>query len=106
MELPVVGLDVVEVAPPYDHAEVTAFLATGWCWKRCPESPGGAAVPPGGPISQPATHGGRCWRTAADLPIRGEPGSWVTRKLLASNDYGPLTGRRRVFRNRAESAPQ
>jgi agmatinase len=27
LELPVVGLDVVEVAPPYDHAEVTAFLA-------------------------------------------------------------------------------
>jgi agmatinase len=25
-ELPVVGLDVVEVAPPYDHAEVTAYL--------------------------------------------------------------------------------
>ena len=27
LELPVVGLDVVEVAPPYDPAEVTAFLA-------------------------------------------------------------------------------
>jgi agmatinase len=27
LELPVVGLDVVEVSPPYDHAEVTAFLA-------------------------------------------------------------------------------
>jgi agmatinase len=26
-ELPVVGVDVVEVAPPYDHAEVTAYLA-------------------------------------------------------------------------------
>jgi agmatinase len=25
-ELPVVGVDVVEVAPPYDHADVTAFL--------------------------------------------------------------------------------
>lgn len=25
-ELPVVGLDVVEVSPPYDHAEVTAYL--------------------------------------------------------------------------------
>ncbi len=25
-ELPVVGLDVVEVCPPYDHAEITAFL--------------------------------------------------------------------------------
>ncbi|MCL2780214.1 MAG: agmatinase [Actinomycetia bacterium] len=26
-ELPVVGMDVVEVAPPYDHAEITSFLA-------------------------------------------------------------------------------
>lgn len=26
-ELPVVGMDVVEVAPPYDHADITAFLA-------------------------------------------------------------------------------
>lgn len=25
-ELPVVGMDVVEVAPPYDHADITAFL--------------------------------------------------------------------------------
>ena len=27
LELPVVGLDVVEVSPPYDNAEITAFLA-------------------------------------------------------------------------------
>jgi agmatinase len=26
-ELPVLGVDVVEVSPPYDHAEITAFLA-------------------------------------------------------------------------------
>src|SRR4051794_14307624 len=26
-ELPVVGMDLVEVSPPYDHAEVTSFLA-------------------------------------------------------------------------------
>jgi len=25
-ELPVVGMDVVEVAPPYDHADITAIL--------------------------------------------------------------------------------
>jgi agmatinase len=42
MELPVAGLDVVEVAPPYDHAEITAFLAnrvvlevlSGIAWRR------------------------------------------------------------------------
>ncbi|WP_375478339.1 agmatinase [uncultured Jatrophihabitans sp.] len=26
-ELPVVGIDIVEVAPPYDHADITVFLA-------------------------------------------------------------------------------
>ena len=25
-ELPIAGIDVVEVSPPYDHAEITAFL--------------------------------------------------------------------------------
>jgi arginase family enzyme len=42
MELPIGGVDVVEVAPPYDHAEVTAFLAnrivlealSGMAWRR------------------------------------------------------------------------
>jgi agmatinase len=41
-ELPVLGMDVVEVSPPYDHAEVTAFLANrvvlevlaGIAWRR------------------------------------------------------------------------
>ncbi|HTT86198.1 MAG TPA: agmatinase [Acidimicrobiales bacterium] len=41
-ELPVAGLDVVEVSPPYDHAEVTAYLANrvvlealaGMAWRR------------------------------------------------------------------------
>ena len=42
MELPLAGMDVVEVSPPYDHAEVTAFLAnrvvlealSGIAWRR------------------------------------------------------------------------
>jgi agmatinase len=42
MELPLAGLDIVEVAPPYDHAEVTGFLAnrvvlealSGIAWRR------------------------------------------------------------------------
>jgi agmatinase len=48
MELPVAGMDVVEVAPPYDHAEVTAFLAnrivlealSGIAWRRATSSGG------------------------------------------------------------------
>jgi len=27
LELPVVGVDIVEVSPPYDHADITAALA-------------------------------------------------------------------------------
>ena len=42
MQMPLAGMDVVEVAPPYDHAEVTAFLAnrvvlealSGIAWRR------------------------------------------------------------------------
>ena len=42
MELPIAGIDVVEVSPPYDSAEVTAFLAnrvvlealSGIAWRR------------------------------------------------------------------------
>jgi agmatinase len=44
MELPVVGMDVVEVSPPYDHADITAALAnrvvlealSGLAWTRGP----------------------------------------------------------------------
>jgi agmatinase len=42
MEAPIAGLDVVEVSPPYDHAEITAYLANrvvleclaGIAWRR------------------------------------------------------------------------
>ncbi len=42
MELPLVGLDVVEVSPPFDHAEITAYLGNrvvlealgGVAWRR------------------------------------------------------------------------
>lgn len=42
MEVPLAGVDVVEVSPPYDHAEVTAYLAnrvvlevlSGFAWRR------------------------------------------------------------------------
>jgi arginase family enzyme len=30
-ELPVAGIDVVEVSPPYDQSEITAFLANRVC---------------------------------------------------------------------------
>ncbi len=56
MELPVAGIDVVEVSPPYDHAEVTAYLAnrvvlealSGIAWRRR------AAV---GPCPTPSSRG-------------------------------------------------
>lgn len=42
MELPLAGMDVVEVSPPYDHAEITAYLGnrivlealSGIAWQR------------------------------------------------------------------------
>jgi agmatinase len=42
MELPLAGVDVVEVSPPYDHAEITAYLAnrvvlealSGIAWRK------------------------------------------------------------------------
>jgi uncharacterized membrane protein (UPF0127 family) len=42
MELPIAGVDVVEVAPPYDTSEVTAYLGNrvilealaGLAWQR------------------------------------------------------------------------
>jgi arginase family enzyme len=56
MEIPLAGIDVVEVAPPYDHAEVTAFLAnrvvlealSGIAWRRknaASAEPGGGHAP-------------------------------------------------------------
>ena len=42
MSVPLAGIDVVEVSPPYDHAEVTAFVGnrvvlealSGLAWRR------------------------------------------------------------------------
>jgi agmatinase len=53
MELPVAGIDVVEVSPPYDTAEITAYLAnrvvlealSGIAWRRSRQS---ASSAPGG----------------------------------------------------------
>jgi agmatinase len=57
MELPLAGVDIVEVSPPYDHAEVTAYLAnrvaleilSGMAWRRA-RSSGAAVRPPGRPL--------------------------------------------------------
>ncbi len=60
MELPVAGIDVVEVAPPFDNAEVTAFLAnrvvlealSGIAWRRRRQAPdsGRARPDPAAPL--------------------------------------------------------
>src|SRR5256714_11120831 len=36
MQLPVVGIDVVEVSPPFDHADITAALANRACLEALP----------------------------------------------------------------------
>jgi len=58
MELPVAGIDVVEVSPPFDHAEVTAYLAnrvvlealSGMAWRRRGETGRGERRVPGDPL--------------------------------------------------------
>ena len=53
MELPLAGVDIVEVSPPYDHAEVTAYLAnrvvlealSGIAWRRRKTTEGVSAEP-------------------------------------------------------------
>ncbi len=57
MHLPIAGIDVVEVSPPYDHSEVTAYLAnrvvlealSGVAW-RLRRSGGGTVRDPAGPL--------------------------------------------------------
>ncbi len=57
MELPLAGMDVVEVAPPYDHAEITAFLGNrvvlealgGIAWRRA-KAAGRAVRNPASPL--------------------------------------------------------
>ena len=56
MSVPLVGMDVVEVSPPYDHAEVTAYLAnrvvlealSGLAWAKREHGP-----EPGWPLLDP-----------------------------------------------------
>jgi agmatinase len=58
-ELPVGGIDVVEVSPPYDHAEITAYLAnrvvlealSGIAWRR-KSAAGGSVREPSAPLLQ------------------------------------------------------
>ena len=57
MEVPLAGVDVVEVSPPYDHAEITAYLANrvvlealgGLAWRRRRER-GEPTLTPGDPL--------------------------------------------------------
>lgn len=57
MELPLLGMDIVEVSPPYDQAEVTAYLANrvvleclaGIAWKRRSDA-GEVMRRPGDPV--------------------------------------------------------
>ena len=57
MEMPLAGMDVVEVSPPYDHAEVTAYLGnrvvlevlSGIAWRRG-RAAGRTVRQPGAPL--------------------------------------------------------
>jgi agmatinase len=63
MEVPLVGVDVVEVSPPYDHAEVTAYLAnrvvlevlSGFAWRRRSAAGEPGTRRPGSPLLEGRT---------------------------------------------------
>ena len=119
---PVAGIDVVEVSPPYDHAEITAFLANRVCLEalsglaarkvRHLPRPGRPAA--GGPLSGHALHqrhalrrapvprrrDGPRRRTAGSSARRGEP----TRVGRRSGDDGGRPGGRPAGA-RASSTP-
>jgi agmatinase len=73
LELPVAGIDVAEVSPPYDHAEITACLAN----RLCLEALSGLAARKVGITHDPA---GRCWRGAAVTRAAKRPSS-LARKV-------------------------
>jgi agmatinase len=64
MEVPLVGMDVVEVSPPFDTAEITAYLGnrvvlealSGVAWRRRSRSPGAPLPPPATPLLDPSRH--------------------------------------------------
>ena len=67
IEVPLAGIDVVEVAPPYDNSEITAYLANrvvlealsgvAWRRRRAGQADGRPAQPPSGtPLLDPAWH--------------------------------------------------
>ena len=98
MEIPLAGIDVVEVAPPYDHAEVTAFLAirvvlealSGIAWRRknaASAEPGGGHAPDARALRPRA-------RARLTGPDRRTLSSWSDKRSPAagSNSSGSIVG--------------
>ena len=66
-ELPVVGIDIVEVSPPYDHAEITSFLANRVVLEaRCRALPGDVVI---SRMALPGIRPSPCW--PIDRPVHG-----------------------------------
>jgi agmatinase len=67
MEMPLAGMDVVEVSPPYDHAEITAYLAgrvvlealSGIAWRRRREAGEQVRLPSDPLLSNRIPHQGK-----------------------------------------------
>ena len=85
-ELPVAGIDVVEVSPPYDHAEITAFLANRVCLEALSglaakkvgitHDPAGTAA--GGPMTHTSSANGAALRRPP-VPRRARR-TWSSRR--------------------------
>jgi agmatinase len=80
MEVPLAGMDVVEVAPPYDHAEVTAYLGnrvvlealSGVAWRRR-HLAGGGGVAGGGAGAAEAAGTGAGTAAGGSSPTQVRP---------------------------------
>ena len=98
LELPIVGIDVVEVSPPYDQPTSPRRSRTAWSWRPSPRSPGAVGTRP---AATRTTRTGPSWSgdveaavacpqkrrtyacTDAEEPPRRRPETAAHRRLVA-----------------------
>nr|WP_223168014.1 agmatinase [Nonomuraea sp. SYSU D8015] len=94
-ELPVAGMELVEVAPPYDHADITAYLgnrvvleALSAMARRRKDDAGGFAGTPASPSSTAVNPADRRILPAKVATLRVASGAWLADILLLTR--GPV----------------
>ena len=111
-ELPVVGMDIVEVSPPFDHAEITAMLGNRVVLEALvrhgppPQRRQRPAVEPGNPSAQEPRHPPRPATPLADTAEVRAKSAPPTRRLRPSAHRSPANQPRRDHRaQRDQTAP-